>query len=361
MVTEAQLTDATWGPDFKAGFLEAMLRKRGKRNDYVIRKCAALARSGSRELVAEAVGLLHHYIAEFFQDPQAVLAKERYPGIYTAELARFFADAGRYCEQMDETAAALQWYAQGEAFHIQHVTPHNTKAPYEGYAPWVRLLVRIGDAPTAAAALERYRKAAQPKASDLLPFAHLYNAVGRVTGQFSKADAAYEAWVRDTYTHHLRFQPETATRQECPTPWNVLETTPYFLLDGTECNYPAAAAGAIEVYHLKVCPSILKMSLKSLQELDAVLRPAIPAEEDEFSLGNYRYDFLNTRIIPELGAYLGCVYVRQLRGHWLDAETLMRHRVRIGDREVNPFEQAYRVVYYHHRLVEECWGRVIAR
>jgi hypothetical protein len=363
LLSDDQLTDASWTPEVKARFWEAATRKRGKRNEYIGKKAAALAHTAQPNLVAEAVGLLHQTIAGFMHDPRAALAQERYPGIFAAELSRFFVDAGRYCEQMDALAAALQWYAQGEAFHVQHVAPINPRAPYEGYPHWVRLLVRTHEPAQALAVLERHRKATQPKPSDLLPFAHLYNTVARANGQFSKADAAYEAWVRDSYAHHLKFQPETAHRLECPTPWPVLEQVPYHLLDGAECNYPAAAAGAIEVYHLKACPSILKMNLVSLHELDAVLRPQNPATspDPDLQLAHYRFDFLNSRLIPELGAYLGCVYVRQLKGHWLGGSPLMAQRVRIRDIEVNPFEQAYRVVYYHHRLVEECWGRVAGK
>lgn len=66
----------------------------------------------------------------------------------------------------------------------------------------------------------------------------------------------------------------------------------------------------------------------------------------------FQTDHLLGTVLPSLGAYLGCVIVQTTGGRWELASPLMRSRVVIGERVVNPFRAAYDAVYLDVPLVE---------
>lgn len=66
----------------------------------------------------------------------------------------------------------------------------------------------------------------------------------------------------------------------------------------------------------------------------------------------FRTDYLLGTFLPSLGAYLGRVLVHTAGAQWRVATPLMRSRVLIGKRAIDPFRAAYDAVYFDVPLAE---------
>jgi hypothetical protein len=66
----------------------------------------------------------------------------------------------------------------------------------------------------------------------------------------------------------------------------------------------------------------------------------------------YQQEHLVKAFIPALGAYVGEVLVRELRGEWVVKEPLLKSTVIIDGKEVSTFEVAYQVVYEDQSLLD---------
>lgn len=69
-----------------------------------------------------------------------------------------------------------------------------------------------------------------------------------------------------------------------------------------------------------------------------------------FDVTDVLADRCHLHALPALGAYAGEVMVRAFKGTWIPGTTLLRHRVRVGERLIDPFALAWWTIYYGHPL-----------
>lgn len=108
---------------------------------------------------------------------------------------------------------------------------------------------------------------------------------------------------------------------------------------------PDEAAEAMVVYHhtepgMEVLFHPDRAALVALDRLFTGARPRAA----------YAYPFLRDRFVPELGGFLGRVLVARTGGTWRVDHPVVRSRVLVGDRELDPFEAAFTAVWYERPL-----------
>lgn len=129
------------------------------------------------------------------------------------------------------------------------------------------------------------------------------------------------------------------------------------IVDASGAPYrdPDDAAEAIVVYFHALdeveggVPEVFDANLASLAAIDRVFRiendlkrPHAPRQ--------YKTEFRDEHLIPELGAYVGRVLCKVGGGTWRAKAPLMKSRVVLGTREVDPFRIAYEAAYYEFLL-----------
>jgi hypothetical protein len=160
-------------------------------------------------------------------------------------------------------------------------------------------------------------------------------------GDFAGAIAAFDAF----YAGHRR--PHYDPRED----------SAVVRADGTPYATPDDAAESIVTYHHAAepdepaVPEVTTGDRASLAALDrhfAITEPRFrePLRRPFHPRTAYTPDFLEQHFVAELGAYLGRVLVKAAGGQWVVRAPLMKSRIKLGAREVNPFRAAFAAVFY---------------
>jgi hypothetical protein len=89
-------------------------------------------------------------------------------------------------------------------------------------------------------------------------------------------------------------------------------------------------------------------------------RRALEALDRHFRSGSWWFlprrchdsDHLAGQFIPALAAYLARVLVKEVAVSWVVRNPVLKSRLRIGRREINPFRAAYKAVYFEYLLTD---------
>jgi hypothetical protein len=139
--------------------------------------------------------------------------------------------------------------------------------------------------------------------------------------------------------------------------YDALEQREVFTSDGAPHGHPDDAAEYIVAYHHAgdreepAVPEVARSDRSSVAALDrlfAITEPKFrePLRRPYQPREAYAPEFLEKHFVPELGAYLGRVLVNTAGGKWIARAPLMKSRVRLGRREVNPFRAAFATAFY---------------
>jgi tetratricopeptide (TPR) repeat protein len=165
---------------------------------------------------------------------------------------------------------------------------------------------------------------------------YLWAEYGDSTGDYSRSVAAFSKLWGDALVPYEEFEQQIVV---------------YHDSGGIPYESPAAAAESIIVYHHSAINVVFEKSRSSLVALDGLLGPNSPKRG--YRLDGYKAEFLREHLAPELGAYFGEVLCKQLCGDWVVAHPLMRSRVALRERKINPFEIGYQVAFFGRQLAKE--------
>jgi hypothetical protein len=139
--------------------------------------------------------------------------------------------------------------------------------------------------------------------------------------------------------------------------YDVLEDQEVRDSTGKVYAHPDDAAESIVVYHHAAepdepaVPEVARSDRTSLAALDRHFRDMRPEFRQPLKRPfqprtSYSNEFLQQHFVPEMGAFLGRVLVNTAKGKWVVRSPLMKSRVKIKGREVNPFLAAFAVGFY---------------
>ena len=137
----------------------------------------------------------------------------------------------------------------------------------------------------------------------------------------------------------------------------ALERLPVAGHDGKPFAHPDDAAEFVVTYHHAAepdeaaVPEVTAGDRTSIAALDrhfAIIEPRFrePLRRPFHPATTYTKDFLEQHFVPEFGAFLGRVLVNTARGKWIVRAPLMKSRIKLGTRELNPFRAAFATAFY---------------
>ena len=119
-----------------------------------------------------------------------------------------------------------------------------------------------------------------------------------------------------------------------------------------------AAEGIVVIYHASEPPEpavqgIMTANIAALEALDRHYRVMRPGGVRKWApRAVFKEDYLLGTHLPQLGAYVGRVLVGTASGRWKVDAPLMRSRVVIGKKMVDPFRAAYDAIYFEASLAD---------
>jgi len=127
--------------------------------------------------------------------------------------------------------------------------------------------------------------------------------------------------------------------------------------DGKPFAHPDDAAECVVIYHHAAepdepaVPEVTAGDRASIAALDrhfAIIEPQFrdPLRRPFHPATAYTGEFLAQHFVPEFGAFLGRVLVKTARGKWIVRAPLMKSRIKLGTRELNPFRAAFATAFY---------------
>ena len=127
--------------------------------------------------------------------------------------------------------------------------------------------------------------------------------------------------------------------------------------DGKPYAHPDDAAEFVVTYHHAAepdepaVPEVTAGDRTSIAALDrhfAIIEPKFrePLRCPFHPATTYTKDFLEQHFVPEFGAFLGRVLVNTARAKWIVRAPLMKSRIKLGTRELNPFRAAFATAFY---------------
>jgi len=165
------------------------------------------------------------------------------------------------------------------------------------------------------------------------------------------ARAAWEAY-------YLRREMRTEGRWQLPA-YDDLAGREAVDASGAPVHDPDdAAEGIVVIYHASeppepAVPGIMKGDIASLDALDRHYRATKPSCERKWApRAVFKEDYLLGTHLPQLGAYVGRVLVGTAGGRWRVEAPLMRSRVVVGKKAIDPFRAAYDAIYFEASLAD---------
>lgn len=125
------------------------------------------------------------------------------------------------------------------------------------------------------------------------------------------------------------------------------ESRPVLSPSSTNMPYtdPADLADGLVIYFQEEIGGLIDYDRAALSKADAHFA-AHPPKSD------FTQDFLLNNYIPTIGAFLGEVLMREAGGEWIVREPIMKSRVVVRGKEIDPFWIAYQVVFGGATLLE---------
>ncbi|GAA3632990.1 hypothetical protein [Flavivirga jejuensis] len=322
-----------WNDESQSEFWKAYCKKRNKL-DFVSRTANQLINEQQQQV---AINLLSCIVEDYNQNKDQILSKEKYPSLYKSDILKICIRIAKMFKELDNTDLAETYFEKGEAFYLskEKIKSLDPKAAWEGYLSWAQFYIDSGNLDLASKTLDKFEKCHSNHGSYGV-FMKLHIQLAKLTNDFSESDRIH------------------CERRK----WNGLssyediENMDYLNSLEEILNDPIEAAEGIIVYHHVDCEEIYAKDRLALQKLDMLFN-----SNDEYLISDYQEEFLNSKMIPELGSYLGEVLINSFKGQWIRADKLMKFRVRITDRIINPFFYAYKVAHYGHRLIEDFYNK----
>lgn len=342
MKIEPIFLNADWDADAQTLFWETLKKKRSQKLLYVNKKASFLAKFAREQGLTDAIALLDHFVQDYLKNEVAILAKSKYPLVDKLEMADICSKIGQYyarLEQLDKTEA---YFLLGAKIHESYPNDPELHArrSYEGYLELADIFLKKGLLKEAAIYMDLQENRISEN-ENLYGLAQARARLAYRTADWEQANRLWEQFYKDIETHQTYLD---------------LETEPYIDVMGDAEANPVAATEAIVVYHHSVCPEIFAKDRSSLQKLDGLLMGEVKTNDGEdYSIWTYKSEFITKQLLPELGAYLGEVWVNSLGGTWVLNPLLMQSRVSINGKLWNPFEYAYKALYWRYRLSVECF------
>jgi len=322
-----------WNDESQSEFWKVYRKKRNKL-DFVSTTANQLR---NEEQVYIAINLLSYFVENYHQNKDQILSKEKYPSLYKSDILKICVRIAKMYENLGNTNLAEKYFEKGETVYLskEKIKELAPKAAWEGYLTWTQFYIDSNNLDLASKTLNRFEKCHSNHGSYGV-FMNLHIQLAKLINDFSESDRI----------HHERREWNGLSSYE------EIENMDYLNSVEEISNDPAEAAEGIIFYHHVDCEEIYGKDRLALQKLETLFN-----SNDEYLISDYQEEFLNSKLIPELGSYLGEVLINSFKGQWIEADKLMKFRVRIADRIINPFFYAYKVAHYRHRLIEDFYNK----
>ena len=345
MKKEEIFLNDSWTKENQDVFWKILNSKRGQKLSYVSTKAYNLAKTNPRN----AINLLTHFVDEYSIKKNEILKKEKYPLVYKSHICDFCLDIGEYYEELSDWDSAEKSYLNGgKIFYADEVDANlKAKRKYEGYLKLIELFLKFEKNDLAFIWLNKFEKLFPSESTHDDYYFNLHIRFAYLTGDFSKSDKLHEKY----YSKNKNYLIIRSYAE--------LEAKPYISnASNLESSNIEDAAEAFIVYHHAVCLEIFNKTKDSLMKLDSLLKTYKIIDGETFYVASYKTEFLNNSILPELGSYIGEVFINEFKGKWVQGKLLMESRIKIGKHIINPFEYSYKVLFFGHRLIEEVYNKV---
>jgi hypothetical protein len=331
-----------WDEASQKLFWETLKKKRDKKLFYALRKAQNLSRKQDNGL-NQAIALLLFFVEDFLANEKNILSKNKYPRLYINDISDFCLKiANWYCqigdlektEEYGNLAAKIYESYAGD-------TELGARRAFDGYLMLADIFMDRSDSAKASFYLNKFDNT-NDKNDNEYPYLKALSRLAILNGNWSEAEKGWQKFYRNNESHNT---------------FSDLEKHPYINVMEEEESDPLLVAEAIVVYHHTVIPEIFDKNRISLEKLDGLLKGTIKTDDGEdYSFYGYSSEFTDKHLLPELGAYLGEVWLKSFGGQWLPDKHLMKFRIAINGKIFNPFEYAYKALYYGYRLHEECFS-----
>ena len=342
MTIDPIFLNADWDAAAQTLFWETLKKKRQQKLMYVSRKANNLARNNKLE---ESNSLLKHFVEDYLANEKTILAKDKYPRLYIDDMADFCLKISSNYDKLNNPAKAEEYFILAAKIYESYPNDPDlcARRAFDGYLEIADIFIAQSDAKKAETYLSIYEQKLG-KNDNKYPLAKCRSRLAWLSGNWTKADKLWVKFYKDFSDHKTHLD---------------LEEKPYInVMEEAEAD-PISSGEAIIVYHHGVIPEIFAKDRTALKKLDGLLKGSIKTNDGEdYSFYGYNKEFIYKHLLPELGAYLGEVWVKSLGGKWILAPLLMKSRVEIKGKIYNPYEFAYKALYLQYRLQLECFDRI---
>lgn len=295
-----------------------------------------LRAKGKLDIVCD---LLCTFVEDYIQYKNKVLEKTTYPLLYQNKILEFCEQISKYYSTTSQEELVIEYYKKGEEIYLsakgeKEIFP---RAAWDGYVYWAKFYLERSLQKEALKKLDQY-ETCHDNHHAFGTLLELHLEIAYSTRDFMNSDRV-----------HLKRREWNGEKT-----LNELENIPYKNIEGIESNDVEEAAEAIIVYHHMAYTEIAEKNERALYHLDRLLKE----KEGEYNSYSYEIEFLENRMLPELGAYLGEVLINELAGQWDKGTVLMQSRVILKNQIINPFEEAFNVLFLGHRLNEDIFYRI---
>jgi hypothetical protein len=332
--------NADWDVAAQKIFWSAVRRSSTSRYSVIANKAELLFETDDRDKKDAALSLLADHVNGYLDNNRGIrhtqADRERYKDDIISSCAAFL---GELYERDNNPAEAEAAYRHCWRIYFDGNGRPRISTSHDSLHLLPKFLMKLGRCEEAFPFIEKFEKrVVEPDGTygQLRDLCFLWAEYGEKTADYSRAVAAFTKY----------WGPALV-------PYEEFERQPVMYPDsgGQPYESPAAAAEAIVVDHHSANNVVFEKSRASLLALDAILGPNAPTRE--YRLVDYKLEFLREQLAPELGAYFGEVLCNQFNGKWTTREPLMRSRVKLKKREINPFEIGYQVAFFGRRLATE--------
>jgi tetratricopeptide (TPR) repeat protein len=342
MTIDPIFLNSDWDAAAQTLFWETLKKKRGQKLMYVSKKANNLTRNNKLQ---ESNSLLQHFVEDYLANEKTILAKDKYPRLYINDIADFCLKISSNYNKLNNPEKAEEQFLLAAKIYESYPNDPDlcARRAFDGYLNMADIFIALSEAKKAETYLSIYEKKLD-KNDNKYPLALCRSRLAGLSGNWTKADKLWVKFYKDFSNHKTHLD---------------LENHPYINVMGQAEADPVSSGEAIIVYHHCVIPVIFAKDRTALEKLDGLLKGIIKTNAGEdYSFYGYKVEFTHKHFLPELGAYLGEVWVNSLGGKWILDPLLMKSRVEIKGKIYNPFEFAYKALYWQYRLQVECFDRI---
>lgn len=326
-------------------FWSTLNKKRNQKLYYASTKAHYISEQNCKD----AIDLLSFFINEYSTKKTETLKKEKFQLVYKNAISDLCIDIGGYYEKLKDWEQAEQAYIKGEQlfYATENDDKLKPKNKYNGYLKLAQLFLDLKKPELAFKWLNQYQNALPDNIISDDVFYKLHVKVSQQTGNFSASDKLLN--------QHIEFNKDYSIIR----PYSELESKPYIdSSDIISTNLNEAANEIIAFWEYSSRTKSLQKNKASLKLLDSELKEKSTNSELSLSINSFNVEYLNEKLLPQLGAYIGEVVISELKGQWEKQEPLMKSRIKIRKHVINPFEYSYKVIFFGHRLIEEVYNKI---